>query len=68
MTEELPTDLLTAEEVAEKLRVSDDTVMRLLRGRKLAGYKISGAWRIERRDLLAYMQAQKNIQDIKDNK
>lgn len=61
-------DLLTAEEVAKMLRVSDDTVMRLLRQRKLAGYKISGAWRIERRDLLEYMQAQKNIQDTNNSK
>jgi excisionase family DNA binding protein len=60
-------DLLTAEEVAKMLRVSDDTVMRLFRRKKVPGaFKVSGAWRISQRDLATYIEQQK--QDKIDNK
>ncbi len=55
-------ELLTVEEVASKLKVSEETVKRLLRQKQLPGYKISGQWRISQTDLSAYLTKQKNIQ------
>lgn len=38
--------LLTAEEAAQQLRVSPDTVRRFLRDKKLHGVRVGGQWRI----------------------
>lgn len=60
MTEEL----LTVGEVAKKLRVSEETVKRMLRLKQLPGYKITGgAWRVSALDLENYLAQQKNIPD-----
>jgi|GraSoiStandDraft_57_1057295.scaffolds.fasta_scaffold1061706_1 excisionase family DNA binding protein len=50
---------LTAEEVATKLRLSPETVMRLLRQKKLPGFKVGGTWRISQKDLEHYIEEQK---------
>jgi excisionase family DNA binding protein len=50
---------LTAEEVATKLRLSPETVMRLLRQKKLPGFKVGGTWRISQKDLERYIEEQK---------
>jgi excisionase family DNA binding protein len=55
-------DLLTVEDVANKLNVSEETIKRMLRQKQLPGYKISGQWRISQEDLLKYLAKQKNIQ------
>lgn len=58
----MPEEFMTVEEVAQLLRMSEETVKRLLRGKQLVGYKIGGAWRIDRADFAAYLAKQKNIQ------
>ena len=51
-----PTELLTAREAADVLRISLDTVRRLLREGQLPGRKIGPRqWRIRRDDLDAYL-------------
>jgi excisionase family DNA binding protein len=58
-------EYLTAEEIAHLLRVSYDTIARLLREKKMPGYKIYGSWRVRRTDFEAWLEDQRNIQDTK---
>ncbi|MEX2551536.1 MAG: helix-turn-helix domain-containing protein [Actinomycetota bacterium] len=53
MTE--PTEVLTADEAAELLRVSTKTVLGLARQGALPGEKVGRAWRFVRSDLLDYV-------------
>lgn len=46
-----PTDLLTAEEVADRLRVSTGTVYTLIRERKIAAIRVGKQLRIRRDEL-----------------
>jgi excisionase family DNA binding protein len=50
---------MTLEEVANRLRVSERTVLRLLETKELKGYKVRRAWRIEPADLADYIRRQK---------
>lgn len=52
-------EVLTVSEVAERLRVSDLTVYRLIHARELVAYKVGNLWRIDAEDLENYIQAQK---------
>ena len=55
-------DLLTVEEVAQRLRVSKDTVWRWIRNKELTGVRVAGSWRIYQSDLKKFIEAQrKNI-------
>jgi len=54
-------EYLTVEEVSKELRVSTDTIFKLLKQKKLVGYKILGVWRIKRDDLNRYLEQHKNI-------
>ncbi len=56
---------LTAEEVAEMLSVSVDTVRIWCtrKKNKLPAFKIGREWRIERADLDRFIQERKNTQD-----
>ena len=49
-------EMLTAEEVARMLRLTEDSVTRLLRQGKLPGVKIAGSWRITRKELQEYLE------------
>jgi len=42
---------LTVKDVAQLLNVDEKTVYRLLQGRQLPGFKVAGAWRLQRADL-----------------
>ncbi|HEX3640668.1 MAG TPA: helix-turn-helix domain-containing protein [Ktedonobacteraceae bacterium] len=55
--------LYTPEEIGEMFRVSPDTVMRLLREKKMKGTKFGGQWRVAEKDLEAYVAKQVNIQE-----
>ena len=48
--------LLTAQEVAKELRVSDATVVRWCRKGKMPALKAGKAWRISREDLSQWKQ------------
>lgn len=52
------TDLLTAAEVADQLRVSTMTVYRLIRSGELAAVRVGRNYRVRRGDLDAYLDAQ----------
>jgi putative molybdopterin biosynthesis protein len=56
---------LTAEEVAELLSVSVDTVRNWCTRKKnrLPAFKIGREWRIEKKDLDKFIQERKNTQD-----
>lgn len=51
-------DLLTLEEAAEVLKVNHETVRRLARSKKLAGFKVGDLWRFRRADVAFYVQQQ----------
>ena len=57
MTEEF----LTVEEVAKRLRLSEETVKRLLRKKELPGSKIGGSWRISKQQFDRYLQEKLGI-------
>jgi len=52
--------LLTPKEVAEKLRVSEQTVLRWLRNGKLKGVKAGRLWRIREEDLQEFIKEGNN--------
>jgi len=51
-------EIYTPEEVAKKLKVSEQTVRRYLRENKIKGFKIGNNWRIKENDLLAFIDKQ----------
>ena len=51
---------LTLQEVASRMRVSDDTIYRLLKKGVLAGYKVGLQWRIKQSELDRFMFAMSN--------
>jgi excisionase family DNA binding protein len=55
---------LTAEEIAEMLQVSIDTVRNWInrKGNPLPAFKIGREWRVERKDFVEFIQQRKNIQ------
>jgi excisionase family DNA binding protein len=48
--------MLTVEEVADILRVSTQTVRRLIDDKELKAYRVRGQWRIKREDLDEYLR------------
>ncbi|MBB1435722.1 helix-turn-helix domain-containing protein [Pseudoalteromonas sp. SG43-6] len=52
--------ILTLQEVAEYLKLTEKTAYRLAAEGKLPGFKVGGAWRFKREDLEAWIEAQKN--------
>lgn len=53
-------EVFNPEEAAQWLRVSPQTVYRLLRSGKLPGKKIGQQWRIHKEDLVNYLRGKKN--------
>jgi excisionase family DNA binding protein len=49
-------DLLTVKEVAEMLRVSQPTVLRMIEDGELPAIRVRNQWRIRRSELDAYLQ------------
>ena len=52
--------VMTAEEVAELLRVHYRTVHRMAGRGELPGFKVAGGWRFERRDVEEWIGQQKS--------
>jgi excisionase family DNA binding protein len=50
---------LTVEEVSKELKVSMDTIWRLIRNKKLPAYKVAGSYRIASEDLKRYLDTQR---------
>lgn len=55
----MSTDLLTASEVAERLRVSTMTVYRLIRSGELPAVRVGRNYRVRSDDLLSYLDRQR---------
>ncbi len=53
-------EVLTAEEVAEYLRIHPYTLRRLARAGKLPGFKIGGQWRFRKDEIDAWSKGSKN--------
>lgn len=51
--------VMTIEEVARRLRVSQRTVLRLLAKKEIKGYKVGRAWRFEVSDVDRYIEQQR---------
>ena len=52
----IQTDIITAREAAEYLKVHYSTVMRLLHQRKMPGFKVGADWRLSRASLDRWMK------------
>lgn len=53
--------LLTAEEVAERLRLAPFTVRRMIRRGRIRAYKVGRAWRVPEEAVLEYLQTVGNV-------
>ncbi len=53
--------LMTLNEVAEYLRVSNDTVYRMANSGTIATSKVGNQWRFRREDVYAWLEANKNV-------
>lgn len=51
---------MTVREVAGYLNVNEKTVYRLAQRWELPGFKVAGAWRFQRADIDAWIEAQKS--------
>ena len=51
---------LTADEIADELRIDQETVLRWLRRKELRGYKLGKIWRIYRADLEKFLEERSN--------
>jgi excisionase family DNA binding protein len=60
--------LLTPEQVAERLQISRWTVMDYLRAGKLKGYKVGRLWRIKEQDLEDFLEGEPTEEDLEDAK
>jgi excisionase family DNA binding protein len=54
---------LTLQEVASRLRVSDDTIYRLLKKGGMNGFKVGLQWRINESELARFMDDMSNKQN-----
>lgn len=53
-------ELYTVEEVAALLKLKEETVTKLIRQKKLPGFKVTaGSWRVKDSDLRAYIEEQR---------
>jgi excisionase family DNA binding protein len=60
--------LLSPEQVAERLQISRWTVMDYLRAGKLKGHKVGRLWRIEEQDLEDFLEGEPTEEDLEDAK
>lgn len=48
-------DITTPQELADFLKVNEQTIKRALKSGKLKGFKVARDWRIERKDVLEWI-------------
>ena len=53
--------LLTPVQIAEALQLTESTITRWLRNRRLRGFKVGKDWRISKADLNTFLEEQANI-------
>jgi len=54
-------EFYTPDEIAAILRITEDSVTRLLRRNRMPGYKVEGSWRINKTEFREYMASLRNI-------
>jgi excisionase family DNA binding protein len=59
--------LYTAAEVADLLRMNQQVIQRKLQAGEIPGYRIGREWRVERAQLLAWLEKHSNQRDALDN-
>lgn len=57
--------MLSVEEVAKLLGLSEDSILRRLRKKVLIGYNLEGTWRIKESDLKNYLSTRRNLPEEK---
>lgn len=60
-------EYLTVEEVATELRLSEETVKRMLRNSEMPGYKFGREWRIDRAEFEEWRKQRKNTRPTKES-
>jgi excisionase family DNA binding protein len=60
--------LMSPEQVAERLQISRWTVMDYLRAGKLKGHKVGRLWRIKEQDLEDFLEGEPTEEDLEDAK
>lgn len=53
------TDILTIQEVADYLRITQKTAYRLAANDTLPGFKVGGSWRFRKSEIEAWIESQK---------
>jgi len=61
-------EVLTTEEVAQYLKMKEQTVRDLLRHRKLPGRKVGKSWRVLRSELDAWLRQSEPVRDGEEEK
>lgn len=51
-------EIYTPDEIALKLKISEQTVRRYLRQDKIKGFKLGNNWRVKEKDLLEFIDGQ----------
>jgi len=64
-TRQILSQTFTVQEVAEHLKVTEITIYRLLKKGEIVGYKVGDSWRIDEKDLKAYIRKQKKKKSFK---
>jgi len=64
-TKEILPQTFTVQEVAKHLKVTEITIYRLLKKGEIIGYKVGDSWRIDEKDLKAYIRKQKKKKSFK---
>lgn len=62
----LEKEYLTPYEIADRLKVDQETVLRWLRDKKLRGIKMGKLWRVTVPDLAQFLEDQRNIKEDKE--
>jgi excisionase family DNA binding protein len=55
----VPEKLLNIKEVQEALGISESTIFRLMKSRKLQGFKVGREWRFQEKDIDAFIARQR---------
>lgn len=55
-------EILTIKELANYLRIAEKTAYKFVAEGKIPGFKVGGAWRFRKDDIVQWINAQKNIQ------
>ena len=58
----MKSDIITIKEVAEYLKIKEQTVYALVAKGDIPGFKVGGSWRFDKADIDAWIEKQKQAQ------